>query len=433
MGNRKVVVFSVDAMVAEDIDYLLEEDPAFAALYATGSSVRTVRSVWPSVTYACHTTMSTGAWPAKHGVYNNMAFTPGQLKNIPWNFFADNIKCTDIFTQAKRAGLTTADVFWPVTARHAFVDYSFPEYWPPDPNTPYDECFPKVGTSREVWDSCIAPYNNGVKIRTHPGTDEMLIQVSCAMIRNYRPDLLMIHVGDLDTFRHRYGIFSDWTKRGSRDASRWLFDLIAATKEAGVYEDTDFFLTSDHGQLNIVRSVNPNVILADNGLIDVAPDGSLAGWKAYVHSAGLSAQVRLSDPSDRAVWEKTYTVLKHMRDEGIYGISEVLTAEEALEKEHLAGPFSFVLETDGYSSFSEDWRRPIVRPLDLSDYRRGRATHGHHPDKGPQPVFFGFGPDIRAGVRLDRRLLIDEAPTYARCLGIDLPDAEGHAIDEFFN
>ena len=48
-------------------------------------------------------------------------------------------------------------------------------------------------------------------------------------------------------------------------------------------------------------------------------------------------------------------------------------------------------------------------------------------------MFFGFGPDIRAGVRLDRRLLIDEAPTYARCLGIDLPDAEGHAIDEFFN
>ena len=137
-----------------------------------------------------------------------------------------------------------------------------------------------------------------------------------------------------------------------------------------------------------MRSVNPNVILADNGLIDVGPDGTLADWKAYCLSAGMSAQIILKDPSDREVYDRTYAVLKHMRDEGIYGIGEVYTAEE--------------------------------------------ATHGYYPDKGPQPVFIGYGPDIKPGVVLERRPTVDEAPTYARVLGVGMPWADGHAIDEFF-
>jgi hypothetical protein len=119
-----------------------------------------------------------------------------------------------------------------------------------------------------------------------------------------------------------------------------------------------------------------------------------------------------------------------MCDEGIYGISRVYTAEEAEKEEHLAGDFSFVLESDGYSSFSEDFKRPLVAPMDLSDYRLGKATHGHHPDKGPQPVFFGFGPDIKAGVVLERRNTVDEAPTYAKILGAEMPWADGSPIYE---
>ncbi len=56
--------------------------------------------------------------------------------------------------------------------------------------------------------------------------------------------------------------------------------------------------------------------------------------------------------------------------------------------------------------------------------------HGHNPDKGPQPTFFAFGPDIKAGVEIERRPFVDEAPTYAKILGGELPEADGGAIDE---
>ena len=89
-----------------------------------------------------------------------------------------------------------------------------------------------------------------------------------------------------------------------------------------------------------------------------------------------------------------------------------------------------MLESDGYTSFAEDYKRPMVKALDLSDYRFGRATHGHNPDKGPQPVFFAFGPAIKEGVQLERRPTVDEAPTYAKVLGVEMPWADGKPIDE---
>ena len=89
-----------------------------------------------------------------------------------------------------------------------------------------------------------------------------------------------------------------------------------------------------------------------------------------------------------------------------------------------------MVDTDGYTSFHNDWRHPFVRPADNSDYKYGRGTHGHQPDLGPQPTLLAFGPDIRPGVRIARRDIIDEAPTYARILGVEMPDAEGHAIEE---
>ena len=159
-------------------------------------------------------------------------------------------------------------------------------------------------------------------------------------------------------------------------------------------------------------------------------DGSLKSWKAYCHSTGLSAQIRLADPADKETWQKTYDLLKWMRDEGIYGISEVYTTEEINEKEHLSGEFSFVIESDGYTSFAEDWKRPMVKQLDLSDYRYGKATHGHNPDKGPQPIFFGFGKDIKEGVLIERRPTVDEAPTYAKILGVEMPNVDGTPITE---
>ncbi len=429
MSKNRVIVLSVDAMVYEDLAYLSDK-PHFKLLYEGGSIVKRCRTIYPTVTYPCHVTMSSGVYPNKHGVTNNLEFIPGKLKDIPWNWFSDVIKTPDIFTAAKSAGLSTAAVFWPVTGCHKDIDYLIAEYWPQSATDTHEACFKRAGTSQEVWEKCIKPFSDGVKIRKHPVTDWFNIQSACAIIKNFKPDLLMIHPGNIDSYRHQTGIFSERVTMGLDEVETFIQMLIQATRDAGVFEETNFFIVSDHGQLDIVRNIKPNVILAEHGLIEKNEDGTLKDWSAYVQSAGMSAQVFLKDPDDKALWQKTYDLLLHMRNEGIYGIGGVYTKEEVNELENLSGDFSFVLETDGYSSFAEDWNRPIIKNLDLSDYRYGRATHGYLPDKGPQPTLVAFGPAIRQGVEIERRPTVDEAPTYARILGLEMPWADGKAIEE---
>ena len=162
-------------------------------------------------------------------------------------------------------------------------------------------------------------------------------------------------------------MFSDLVTTGVNLNAKWFFDVVQATIDAGTFQDTNFFLTSDHGQMDIVRSVNINVLLADHGLITVNDDGSLKDWQAYCHSTGMSAQIKLKDPNDKEIWKKTYDLLNFLKSEGVYGVGDVFTAEEVKERDHLAGDFSFVIETDGYTSFSENWKRPLIKTLDFSD------------------------------------------------------------------
>ena len=82
MAQSKVIVFSCDAMVYEDIEYLIKTSPRFRDLYAKGSGVKRTRTIWPSVTYPCHTTMSTGCYPDKHGVVNNSVFRPTAIATV---------------------------------------------------------------------------------------------------------------------------------------------------------------------------------------------------------------------------------------------------------------------------------------------------------------------------------------------------------------
>jgi Uncharacterized proteins of the AP superfamily len=210
----------------------------------------------------------------------------------------------------------------------------------------------------------------------------------------------------------------------------WIEQLIKTADDIGILPDTDFFIVSDHGHLNIRRSIALNVKLAEAGLIDVAEDGSVRDWRAFCKSGGLSALVYLKDPDNKEDWKKTKEVLEALRDEEVYGISQVFTREEIREKEHLDGPFSFVVETDDYTSFSNDWQRPLVKVLDNKNYRFGRSTHGHLPDKGPQPTMFAFGPHIKPGAVLERANLVDEPVTIAKVLGIEMTGTDGRCLSE---
>lgn len=425
--SQKLIVLSADAMVHEDLE-LLSQQPNYQKHLAGGCAVRRVRSVYPTITYACHATMSTGVYPDRHGVLGNLEFTPGSL-TPPWKWFYRSLGWKeDIFQAVKAAGGTTAAVYWPVTGNHPAIDYLIDEYWTQGPEDTFRDAYRRSGSSEAVLD-IIDRHKEGVVLRKHPGCDQFIMDCAGDILRQFRPDLLMIHPANIDDFRHRTGVFSRDVEAEVVRTDRWIGQLMEAAEEAGVGPETNFVLTSDHGQMEIKRTVNLNVFLADRGFLTVR-DGQLADWRAYCLSGGLSALVYLRDPQDQILYREVLSVLEEMAEEGLYGISQVFTEPEIRERERLGGDFSFALESDGYTSFGDNWVRPAVIGYDQSDYRRGRATHGHLPDKGPQPVFVAKGPGFREGAELDACRLVDEAPTFARVMGVELPRADGRVLEE---
>ena len=426
--NRHVIVISEDALVYDDLE-TLRRLPSFGGIMQSGAMVKTVRSVYPTITYPCHTSMRTGAYCGRHGVVNNERADDLTRQKAPWEWFHEAVRIGDIFDAAKSAGLTTAGVFWPVTGRHPHIDYLIDEYWPQFPGQTTEECFAASGSSAEVIERVIRPNRHLLdwKHRVHPQCDAFVHACACSIIRRYKPNLLMVHLANIDEYRHRTGVFSPLVTHGLHEIEVWLGELLKALDDAGIREQTDLFIVSDHGQMNVTRTVALNALLAEQGLLTVDAEGRITDYTAIARSAGMSAQVYVKRPADTA---RVHAVLQRMADDGLYGFERVYTAEELRREEGIYGDFSFMLETDGYTSFSNACVRPLVRPADNSDYKSCRATHGYHPEKGPQPTLLACGPHIRPGVVLERRPIVDEAPTYARILGVELPEAEGKAMEE---
>ena len=147
--SKRLFVFSVDAMVTEDVN-ALRQMPNFQKYLAGGSEFKDgMRTIYPSVTYPAHVSILTGCYAGKHGITSNFDFTTTN-KDDNWLWFSDRIQVEDIFSVAKKAGLKTASVSWPVTGCNPNVDYLIDEYWMPLPGDTLASSFRRAGSSDEV-------------------------------------------------------------------------------------------------------------------------------------------------------------------------------------------------------------------------------------------------------------------------------------------
>lgn len=186
---------------------------------------------------------------------------------------------------------------------------------------------------------------------TQPFMDHMMVGASCDIIRRYQPDILFIHLAHLDHTRHANGIHGPAVNQAIIANDDWLGRLMEAAMDAGVYEDTNFAVISDHGHLPVKQMFNPNVLLAEEGFIRLDENGRIASWDAYCNSTSLSCQVVLKDPADKEVRDKLEALLYQMRKNPAYGVECVYNKEEVEKEQHLTGDFEYVLEGMAGTSF----------------------------------------------------------------------------------
>ena len=87
-------------------------------------------------------------------------------------------------------------------------------------------------------------------VKQHGGDKFDYTMVAAKIIKEKKPTLFTVYFGGLDHAGHTYGWYTDEYYSFETFIDQCVQRLVDATKEAGIYDDTVFVLTSDHGGID---------------------------------------------------------------------------------------------------------------------------------------------------------------------------------------
>lgn len=425
----KLLVFCIDALCACDVEEM-RKMPNFGAYMENCSLVREIHPVWPALTYCCHTSIITGCYVDRHGVDNNEKTERGGHYGMPWYGKKADVKVPTLLDRAREHGMTTCSLSWPVSGGAEYdmnmpmiVPYGYVGYDP----TPYLDGM----ATKNLMDRYYYKHGRFLK-----GPDRSLDLLTMALaldiLEDYeQPDVMLVKMCDLDGARHQYGVHDGHVHDQLRKHDEEFGAIIEVLRRKGTLEETNIVILGDHGQTDITAALNMNVLLKKAGFIRLNEDGTIKDYDAIIHSACLCAYVELADPNDAQMKAKVRAYLESLKDEADIMLDYVLDKDEAKRIFHVDGDFDFIIESKLPISFCEqlDGDEIFSRRIP-GDHKVGAATHGGNPDRRELTTFIAAGPDIKPGVEIDSRSMVDEAPTMARMLGFSMPDVDGTVIEE---
>ncbi|HSR41459.1 MAG TPA: alkaline phosphatase family protein, partial [Longimicrobiales bacterium] len=420
-----VVLVSIDGLRPEFyLDAETWPAPVLQQAATAGAHALGMRSVFPSVTYPAHTTLLTGALPARHGVYYNEPFEPGGQTGR-WYWEAEAVRVPTLWDAVRAAGDTAVALSWPATVG-APIALNVPEMWSLDGSERRDEIARRVSTPPGLMDELereatgslvpVGPDGPDEGAWTRGWWDERTARMAEYVLERYRPALLAVHLIDVDHQQHDHGRDHPAVVRALGAADAALGRLVEAARRVGILERTAFVVVGDHGFIDATTQLAPNVWLVDGGLLP-ASDPPLAGgddaWRARFHSGGGSAFLHLRDPDDAAAVAAVRRILGDL-DPGVRARFRVV---ERNELDRLGADPSVPLALGAAEGVSFTLRRS--GPAVLRGYFRG--THGYVPDGLPDILtgFVAWGAGVQPGTVVDRLEIEDVAPLVAALLGLD--------------
>lgn len=430
-AQRALLLISIDGMHP---DYVLAADkhhlkiPNLRRLVSEGSYAQGVRGVLPTVTYPSHTTILTGVWPAKHGIFDNVVFDPTGRNLDGWYWYAEDIRVPTLWEAASKAGYRVGSVSWPVSVGARGVSYLIPEYWRamgPD-DLKLERALSTPGLLSE-FEKQLGPYVTSLDDAIHG--DWMRTRYAEAIVRHKHARFLTVHLAALDHLEHASGPFTPPVLAALEEIDKMVGVLESAMRQesaaAGVC------IVSDHGFARIDHQLNLRVAFVKAGLMTPNPHRTslrapaVTDWKAEPWSSGGSAMVILKDAGDTATRASVAKLLHQLAADPANGIAAILDRREIAE---LGGAPAAEFWVDMKPGFSvgNAFEGPLVREITPG------GTHGYSPTH-PEMLasFILAGPGIRHGVNLGVIDMRSIAPTLAKFLGFAFPTADQPALDVF--
>jgi predicted AlkP superfamily pyrophosphatase or phosphodiesterase len=406
--QRMVVVISLDGFPAFALGDPKLPIPTLRQLMRDGVSAR-MTTVNPTVTWPNHTAMVTGVRSDEHGLLANgtISQTGGwpPVKVEPMIDKEKMVHVQTVYDAAFKAGLTTAQVDWVAINRAPTITWAFNE-WASADGSVEQEMIRKGAVSASDLDTFT---KSNILFR-----DQIWARAAAYLIREHKPNLLLVHFLSLDSTHHQYGPGTLAATSAIAFLDSCVARLTDAIRDAGMADRSTVIIVSDHGFKKFTKQVRPSVALATAGLAKsvyvLAEGGSAYVYFDSTHAAELSPRVAKALESiegiDKVVGPADFGALglpQPDREPQMYQL--LLTAK------------------DGYS-FSGATGGPVT-----SEVLQQAGSHGYlASDKDMDAIFIASGYGIQAGAQLDRIANIDVASTIAKLLGVALPGSKGKPI-----
>jgi predicted AlkP superfamily pyrophosphatase or phosphodiesterase len=414
-------MISIDGLVP---DYYLEPArlglrvPNLVRMKLEGAYAEGVEGIFPTVTYPAHTTLITGVRPAVHGIVQNRIFeAPTAPQTREWYWYADTVKTETLWSMARKAGLVTASVGWPVTVG-ADIDYNVPEIFDPKENPPTGKRTAQYATPG-LLAKALAGGSGGDN-----STDGRRTAISEFIINAYKPNLMLLHLVALDDAHHKNGPRTPPAIETTERMDGYVGRVIEAARKAGILDQTTFFLVSDHGFAPVNRKFEPGVVLVKEKLITLGSDGTPTDWKAAAWSASGSCAIVLRDPDDKETADKVTAVFSRIA--ASKGPINRMLNQTDLKKLGSVPTALLMFDAAPDFAFGDELTGPEIH--DSKDYR---GTHGQLPSRAEmRSALIVWGASARVGVKMPIARMVDIGPTAAAVLGLSFASAEGLPIAE---
>ena len=413
-----VLLVSIDGLRPDDVREAGARGmalPVLTGLAAEGASARGVTGVLPTLTYPSHTTLVTGVSPARHGVANNTTFDPEQKNQTGWYWYAQDVRVPTLWAAAKAAGLSTANVHWPVSVGASGIDANLPQIWRTgtDDDRKLLAALATPGLVERLEKQVGEPYPQGIDESVEGDARRA---VFAEKLLAARPQFMTVYLAGVDHAEHHDGPDSAGARAAIEATDAIVGRLVRAARAA--MPDVTVVIVSDHGFLPITTDINLFKPFIEAGLVTVDAKGQVVDWQAIPWLAGGTAAVRLARPDDGALVARVRDVLTRAAADPAYRIARILDRAEVAQ----AGggrEASFVVALKPGAETGRDPLAPIGTP---SAYK---GMHGYLPSvPAMQSTLIVAGPGIPHGRDLGTVDMRAIAPAIARRLGARLADAE---------
>ncbi len=415
-----VLLISIDGLQPADV---IEADkrginiPNLKRFVKEGSYASGVVGVLPTVTYPSHATLITGTSPAKHGIINNTTFDPLQINQGGWYWYARDIKVPTLWDAAAKAGLTTANIHWPVSVDAASIRWNIPQIW----RTGHADDAKLVKALStpglvEGLEADLGPYAPGIDESI--AGDENRGAFAARLIAHEKPDFTTVYLTALDHEQHEKGPNTKPAYAVLERIDAVVGSLISAQMAAR--PNSVIAVVSDHGFAATSTEINLFSAFIKDGLITLDPAGKVKSWDAMPWPSGGSIAVMLRKPEDTALVARVRMFLDQLKADPKNLIGTIASRSDiATMRANPEASFYIDLAAGALAGgFTGDKAQIVSAAV-------SKGTHGYFPTTpAMRSSFMMMGNGVAKARNLGEIDMRAIAPTLALIMGVALPDAE---------